>query len=36
MRKRAIALLAKGMKQTFIAEVLGVGQSTVSQWLTAY
>ncbi len=36
LRKRAIALLAKGMKQTFIAEVLGVGQSTVSQWLTAY
>lgn len=35
-RKRAIALDKKGMKQQDIADVLGVGQSTVSQWLKAY
>lgn len=36
LRKRAVILTEKGMKQQEIADVLGVGQSTVSHWLIAY
>ena len=35
-RKRAIELRKKGMKQQEIADVFGVGQSTVSNWLLEY
>ena len=36
LKKRAIALREKGMTQQSIAEVLGVGQTTVNTWLKRY
>ena len=36
LKRRAIILREKGMTQLSIAEVLGVGQSTVNTWLKRY
>lgn len=36
LRKRGIALWQNGKKQAEIAEALGVGQSTVSGWISQY
>jgi len=36
LKKRAIALRSKGMTQSAIGDVLGVRQSTVSNWLIQY
>ena len=36
LRRRAIELHKLGKKQQFIADVLGVDQSTVSKWVRAY
>ena len=36
LRRRAVALQKQGKKQTEIADVLGVRQSTVSGWLKQY